>query len=351
MSSSIMERIAGGTVLGAEGYVFELERRGYIKAGPFVPEVVLDFPDAVAELHREFLRAGAEVMVALTYYAHREKLRHVGREGDLEAMNRQAVRIARQVAREGDALVAGNVCNTWAYDPDDPASKQTVRDSYAEQLGWAVEEGIDFVISETNDYLGEALIALEVIGSLGLPAMVTLAPTQPDRTRDGYEYAEACRILEAEGAQIVGLNCDRGPATMLPLITGIREAVDCAVAIQPVNGRFPSLLIRSAAPASRWLRSRCRPVSSGWITWGSAAARARTTSGPWPRRWAARSPRGSIRLRWSCIPCSVRTYRRRTRRSCTPGPRERRAGQGAAGLATRAAKSGSPEAVAVTSIR
>jgi NDP-sugar pyrophosphorylase family protein len=105
-------------VLGAEGYVFELERRGYIKAGPFVPEVVLDFPGAVRELHREFLRAGAEVMVALTYYAHREKLRDVGREQDLEAMNRHAVRIAREVAAEGDALVAGNVCNTWAYDPE-----------------------------------------------------------------------------------------------------------------------------------------------------------------------------------------------------------------------------------------
>ena len=150
-------------MLGAEGYVFELERRGYIKAGPYVPEVVLDFPDAVRELHREFLRAGADVMVALTYYAHREKLRDVGREGDLEAMNRQAVRIAREVAREGGALVAGNVCNTWAYDPDDPSTARTVRAMYAEQLGWAVEEGIDFVISETNDYLGEALIALEVI--------------------------------------------------------------------------------------------------------------------------------------------------------------------------------------------
>jgi betaine-homocysteine S-methyltransferase len=48
-------------MLGAEGYVFELERRGYIKAGPYVPEVVLDFPGAVRELHREFLRAGADV--------------------------------------------------------------------------------------------------------------------------------------------------------------------------------------------------------------------------------------------------------------------------------------------------
>jgi methionine synthase I (cobalamin-dependent) len=250
MSLSITERLAAGPVLGAEGYVFELERRGYIKAGPFVPEVVLDFPDAVRELHGEFLRAGSDVMVALTYYAHREKLRDVGREGDLEAMNRQAVRIAREVAREGDALVAGNVCNTWAYDPDDPATRATVRAMYTEQLGWAVEEGVDFVISETNDYLGEALIALEVIQELGLPAMVTLAPTQPDRTRDGYEYAEACRILAAAGAQIVGLNCDRGPRTMLPLITDIRAAVDCAVAILPVPYRTDA-----AAPTMETLRS------------------------------------------------------------------------------------------------
>ena len=245
MSASIMERLRGGPVLGAEGYVFELERRGYIKAGPFVPEVVLDFPDALRELHREFLRAGADVMVALTYYAHREKLRDVGREGDLEAMNRQAVRIAREVAREGPAeggaLVAGNVCNTWAYDPDDRATRQTVRAMYAEQLGWAVEEGVDFVISETNDYLGEALIALEVIQTLGLPAMVTLAPTQPGQTRDGYEYADACRILAAEGAQVVGLNCDRGPRTMVPLIARIRETVDCAVAIQPVPYRTDAI--------------------------------------------------------------------------------------------------------------
>jgi betaine-homocysteine S-methyltransferase len=248
--AGIAERLRQGTVLGAEGYVFELERRGYIKAGPYVPEVVLDFPGAVRELHREFLRAGSDVMVALTYYAHREKLRDVGREGDLEAMNRQAVRIAREVAAEGGALVAGNVCNTWVYDPDDPATRDAVRATYAEQLGWAAEEGIDFVISETNDYLGEALIALEVIQGLGLPAMVTMAPTQPDRTRDGHTYAEACRILAAEGALIVGLNCDRGPQTMLPLVRGIRDAVDGAVAIQPVPYRTST-----AAPTMQALRS------------------------------------------------------------------------------------------------
>jgi betaine-homocysteine S-methyltransferase len=234
---ALTQRLGDGLVLGAEGYVFELERRGYIKAGPYVPEVVLDFPAAVLELHREFLRAGAEVMVALTYYAHREKLRHVGREGDLEEMNRQAVRLARQAAAEGDALVAGNVCNTWAYDPADRASAAVVRGMYAEQLGWAADEGIDFVISETNDYLGEALLALEVSQELGLPAMVTLASSRPDGTWDGYDYVDACKILADHGAAIVGLNCDRGPVTMLPLIARIRAEVGCAVAAQPVPYR------------------------------------------------------------------------------------------------------------------
>src|SRR5215213_10602994 len=103
----ILERLDRGVVLGAEGYLFELERRGYVRSGPFVPEVVLDFPGAVSELHREMLRAGAEVMVAFTYYGHREKLRSIGREDDLEPLNRQALRLARAVAAEGDALVAG----------------------------------------------------------------------------------------------------------------------------------------------------------------------------------------------------------------------------------------------------
>src|SRR6266478_7890423 len=147
-SRTILDRLKEGIVQGAEGYVFELERRGYIKAGPYVPEVVLDFPEAVKELHREFLRAGSEVMVALTYYAHREKLKDVGRENDLERMNRQAVRLANEVAREGDALVAGNICNTWAYDPHNvKETSRIVRAMYEEQLTWAIEEGIDFVIA------------------------------------------------------------------------------------------------------------------------------------------------------------------------------------------------------------
>lgn len=238
----ILEKLKKDFILGAEGYIFELERRGYIKAGPYVPEVVLDFPEAVLELHREFLRAGAEVSVALTYYANRNKLKDIGRENDLEKMNRQAVRLAKKAAGEFGALVAGNICNTWAYDPKNPKqSSKVVRAMYREQVRWAVEEGADFIISETNDYLGEALVGLEVIKEFNLPAMITLASVQKNATRDGYDYVTACKILEQKGADIVGLNCDRGPKTMLPIIKKIRKAVSCFVAAQPVPYKtFPS---------------------------------------------------------------------------------------------------------------
>ena len=233
----LLERLEKGVVLGAEGYLFELERRGYLKSGPYVPEVVLDYPDAVRELHREFLRAGAEVMVAFTYYGHREKMRLIGREEDLEPLNRDALRLAREIASEGDALVAGNICNTWVYDPtDEERTSAVVRGMYEEQVGWAVEEGADLIISETNDYLGEALIGTEVAKEAGLPVVVTFASTMP-QTIDGVEFDEACRRLEAAGADVVGLNCSRGPATMLPVLERIRAAVDCHVAAQPVPYR------------------------------------------------------------------------------------------------------------------
>lgn len=235
--TGLLERLEKGIVLGAEGYVFELERRGYLQAGAYVPEVVLDHPGAVKELHREFLYAGADVMVALTYYAHRDKLRAIGREGDLERLNREAIRLAQEVAAEGDALVAGNISNTWIYDHDQPEETgKIVRGMYEEQVGWAADEGADFVIAETLDYLGEALIALSVIQEASLPSVITFGSVRED-TKDGYDFVTACRILADHGADVVGMNCSRGPSTMLPVIRDIRQAVKGYVAAQPVAYR------------------------------------------------------------------------------------------------------------------
>src|ERR671918_3224127 len=117
LSGSLTARLADGPVVCAEGYLFELERRGYLQAGAFVPEVVLEHPERVTALHEEFVHAGSDVVEAFTYYAHREKLRLIGREAELEVINREALRIAKDVAAESGTLLAGDVCNTNIFDP------------------------------------------------------------------------------------------------------------------------------------------------------------------------------------------------------------------------------------------
>src|SRR6266540_4793134 len=108
-SPGLVERLEEGPVICAEGYLFELERRGYLQAGSFIPEVVLEHPELVTQLHREFVHAGSDVVEAFTYYAHREKLRLLGKEQLLEEMNRQALSLAKNVARENGALLAGDL--------------------------------------------------------------------------------------------------------------------------------------------------------------------------------------------------------------------------------------------------
>src|SRR5215470_8122496 len=199
-TNRLLQRLENGIVLGAEGYLFELERRGYLKAGAYVPEVVIEHPNAVRELHREFLRAGSEVIVAFTYYGHRAKMRAIGREGDLERLNKDAVHLAKEVAAEGDALVAGNVCNTWEYDPaHHDETEKIVRPMFEEQVQWAIEEGADFFIAETFNHLGEAKIALDVIKQAGKSAMVTFA-AKNEESYDNKSWADACKVLEDSGA-------------------------------------------------------------------------------------------------------------------------------------------------------
>lgn len=245
---SLLDRLEQGPVICAEGYLFECERRGYLQAGAFVPEVVLDHPEVVTELHREFVHAGSDVVEAFTYYAHRDKLRVLGKEHLLEELNRRALELARDVADESGTLFAGDLSNTNAFAPDD-ASRRTVRAMFEEQLGWAVEADVDFVIGETFSWGEEALIALDAIRETGLPAVVTLAIHQDPETREGWSPAEACSRLEEAGADVVGLNCTRGPATMLPLIEAVRSAVTCHVAALPVPYRT-----HAAEPSMQSLR-------------------------------------------------------------------------------------------------
>jgi betaine-homocysteine S-methyltransferase len=239
MKKDILQRLAEGPVLGDGGYLLELEKRGWVQAGPFTPEVCIRHPEAVAELHREFQRAGAEVLTALTFYASEDKLATVGMEGKVEEINRAAIRIAKDVAAGTDSLVAGNISLTWMYDAADSASVDRVRELFDRQIEWQVDEGIDLVIGETFPTLGEARLAVERIKAAGKVAMVTMSFEQEPRSYEGFSPGECARRLADAGAEIVGINCLRNPATALPLMEEVRAAVDGFVACQPVAYRTP----------------------------------------------------------------------------------------------------------------
>jgi betaine-homocysteine S-methyltransferase len=233
----LLERMARGPVLGDGGYLLELERRGYVRAGPFTPEVSITEPEALAQLHREFLRAGAEVLQALTFYASEGKLGTVGLAGKVDEINRAAVEIARDVAGEGKALVAGTLSLTWAYDAGDASTADRVRGLFDRQLEVMADAGIEFVVAETFTWLGEALIAVERVRRAGLPVVVTMSFEKEPRAYEGDSPADCARKLREAGAEAVGVNCLRSPEQTLPIVEEMRGAVDGFVAAQPVGFR------------------------------------------------------------------------------------------------------------------
>ena len=230
----ILDKLKKDVVLGDGGMIFELERRGYVRAGPYTPEAVVEHPQVVKQLHIDFARAGAEVIQACAYYAHEEKLKDIGMQGALKEINQGATRLAREVADEYGCLVAGNLCNTWVYDPGDPATNTETRRQFEEQIEYQGVEGTDFFIAETIEYLGEAKIALQAIKAAGRIAMITLGFKYQDETLDGICLEDAFKNLVDWGADIVGINCFRDPAMMLPLAARLRQAVPGYIGTQPV---------------------------------------------------------------------------------------------------------------------
>ena len=238
MAKGLLERLADGPVLGDGGYLLELEKRGYVQAGPFTPEVVIEHPEALRQLHREFLRAGADVLQTMTFYASDDKLATVGLEGKVDDINTTAVAIAREVAAEGDALVAGNLSLTWAYDPAEAASADHVRALLDRQLQDQIDAGPpDFWIGETFSYLGEALLFVERAKATGLPVMVTMSfEKKPYAAYEGDDPATCAARLAEAGADVVGGNCLNGPGQQLAIAIDMLRGVGGAVpvAAQPV---------------------------------------------------------------------------------------------------------------------
>ena len=240
MKKDLLNRLNEGPIICAEGYLFAMERRGYLSAGAFVPEVVLEHPEVVSQLHKEFIRAGSDVVQAFTYYGHREKLRIIGKEDLLEPLQKNALKIANDAKdsfKDLDLMVCGDVANTNIFDPNDKNSFIECQKMYEEQVKWAKEAGVDFIVAETISWVEEMKIALKAIKDEGLIAVANYAIPRGEKTRDGYSVVDACKIIEDLGADVVGLNCYRGPDMTMKHLKDIRKNVSCHVAGLPVPYR------------------------------------------------------------------------------------------------------------------
>jgi betaine-homocysteine S-methyltransferase len=247
---SITELLQEGVVVGDGGYLIELERRGYVDSGSgreqvdtgrgsgqFTPEVAIEHPDALRELHREFLNAGSQVLQALTFFGTREKLSRAGYGEQTETINAAAVRLAKDVA--GDrALVAGSVSRTQLIEREGPEALGKARDHIAEQIRLLADAGVDFLILETFFHLSEMKAALEAAAESGLPVIATMS-FRPLVTQcsDGHTPAECARAMADLGAVAVGANCEQDPARMRPLLSEMRAAVSVPLAAQPAAFR------------------------------------------------------------------------------------------------------------------
>jgi betaine-homocysteine S-methyltransferase len=245
-NNRLQARLAQGPMIVAEGFVFELERSCLLQAGAFVPSVVLENAAAVRHVTDRFIDSGSDVVLALTYYTNETKLRRAGLEGRLEDINKAALTIALEAAADArekygrNYLVAGNICNTYEFEDfkDIERYRSEVLPGIRKQVQWAKEAGVDYVVGETYHCLDEAMLHLKAIKEAGLPAAITLS-ARGDKTPEGLSFEDACYALWQEGADVVGLNCTRGPETMLPILERIRKRIpgEGHVAALPVPHR------------------------------------------------------------------------------------------------------------------
>jgi len=223
----ILERLAEGPVLGDGGFVFALEKRGYVKAGPWTPEATVEHPEAVRQLHREFARAGADVMQTFTFYASDDKLANRGNQAQAKhsgaKINQAACDLALEVATEYGGLVAGGICQTPTYLSG--IGKKAVQEQFSKQLQVFITNNVDFLICEYFEHIEEMEWAIEVALATGKPVAATMC-IGPEGDMHGVSAGECGVRMAKAGAHIVGINCHFDPDTVLAGLRKMKEAMD-----------------------------------------------------------------------------------------------------------------------------
>jgi len=240
----ILELLKERPVVGDGGFVLTLERRGYVMAGPYTPEAVVEHPDAVEQLHKEYLRAGADVAQAFTFYASDGKIQmsDTTTEYTCEELNQAACDIALKVARPAGALVCGPLSPTPTYNGG-KGDKAAVQAEFRKQFEIYVKNKVDFLLAEFIGYVEEAEWAIEVLKTSGMPVACTLR-IGPMGDLAGVSPGECAVRMARAGADILGINCQFDPFTCNKTIKLMKDALDEAglhpyLMLQPLGFHVP----------------------------------------------------------------------------------------------------------------
>eukprot|EP00117_Sycon_ciliatum_P013025 scpid39551/ scgid13859/ Betaine--homocysteine S-methyltransferase 1 len=236
----LLERLAEGVVIGDGGMIWAMELKGYAEAGKYTPEAAVEHPEAVLQMHREFVHNGAEVLQTCTFWS--SKLEEETVEG--VSVNDAACALALKAAKEASdpILVAGSVTKTDLYEQGE--SKEVVQAEFRRQLDFYVRNDFDFVIAEFFDHVLEAEWAVEVLKESGKPVLATVC-IGPEGDADSFSPEQCALRLARAGADVVGVNCRFGPQTCLKTVAMMKRALKLAkldhvyLAVQPYGYHTP----------------------------------------------------------------------------------------------------------------
>uniref|UniRef100_H2ZFT2 Hcy-binding domain-containing protein n=1 Tax=Ciona savignyi TaxID=51511 RepID=H2ZFT2_CIOSA len=245
----LLERLKEGPVVGDGSMCTTLEKRGYCRAGPWTPEAVLLYPDAVKQLLREYMRAGADVLQTPCFYCNDGKLKNVSQSGEsisysTEAINEAACRIAHEIANEGDdMLVCGGLSPVLSYGRE--RNMEKARAEFDSQLNVFIKHKVDFVLAEFFGHVEELEICVDVMKRSKMPIACTMR-IGPLGDSNGVSVEECAVRMARTGADLIGINCMYDFNTCLKTLKRMQNALDkeglkTYLMCQPLGWRCPEV--------------------------------------------------------------------------------------------------------------
>ncbi len=200
-------------------------------------------PDIVLDIHKAYVKSGADIIETNTFGANRVKLSMYGLEDHVKDINIAAVDLARQAAGK-DVYVAGAVGPTGKIlEPYGVFSKAECYEAFLEQISYLFSAGVDLLIIETMSDLEEALLALKAAKEIdkNIPVISQMAFSQDGKTFMGVDAQTAAYALSEAGADVVGANCGGGIVPLIEVVREMKSVRDLKVSVQP-NAGLPKIV-------------------------------------------------------------------------------------------------------------